>query len=215
MTKKRTRANFVELALTDTSIDNFGKCVYDINKLKDKTEKYIEGQRELLDFQNKVNFFQFHPSYVLKLALTTQSSRNTTYDYFAFYSMLKRAKNSKLTYQNAKELYHVFEHNASSPFVKAIHRLIHNLGKYFFIISDVPFADCDLNIFDIYKDNPEFYTAEISDLQGLGFELKIPNLKRRNKDSKPYLIITLSNDALAYDLYLQFKGKAYPVVILN
>lgn len=215
------KSNFVELSITDSSVLNFGKSVYELADLKDKA---IVLEKQIGDFSklSPTNFFQFHSDYALKLKLSTRSARNDLYSkqVFGFYTIFKKSKNSKFNYTNTRELYKLFEHNKESKFVKSIHQLVLNLSRYYQIITDIPNCSVGFNVYDTCEYYPSLYTDSYSSFGGIYYvglnKRKIKQIASKISGEKPLLIISLANEIVACDLRLShFKFNSQSLVIFN
>lgn len=197
------RKNLIELQFNDSDILNFGKYLYILDSLKSKVED--TENTTTFDSFPKDNYFQFHDKYKLKLKVVKSSPRDIIYknDIF-YYRLFKKEANSKFKYDNKLDFY--FDYlKSKNKFTDAIDRLILNLSKYYYIISDVDKWDSDINLSSLYA-NPKYLICNSEEFFNKPYEnmskFNIGSLKRT---VKPILIISLNNEIFVNEMIKTVK----------
>lgn len=198
-----TRKNLIELQFNDSDILNFGKYLYILDNLKSK----VEDTKNITTFDSfpKDNYFQFHDKYKLKLKLVKSSPRDKIYknDIF-YYRVFKKESNSKFKSDNKLDFY--FDYlKAKNKFTDAIDRLVENLSKYYYVISDVKKWNSDLDLSNLYQ-NQKYLVCNSEELFNVPYgtmtKFQIGSLRRT---IKPILVISLNNEIFVNEMIKTIK----------
>lgn len=198
-----TKKNLIELQFNDSDILNFGKYLYILDKLKSKVED--TDQTTTFDSFPKDNYFQFHDRFKLKLKVVKSSPRDNIYknDIF-YYRVFKKESNSKFKSCNKSDFYFDYLKN-KNKFTEAIDKLVGNLSKYYYIISDMDRWNSDICLSNLYS-KPKYLVCQSDDLFNVPYntmtKLQIGSLKHTNK---PILIISLNNEIFVNELIKTVK----------
>lgn len=198
------RKNLIELQFNDSDILNFGKYLYILDKLKSK----VEDTENITTFDSfpKDNYFQFHEKYKLKLRVVKSSPRDNIYrnDIF-YYRVFKKESDSKFKSDNKLDFYFDYLKN-NNKFTGAVDKLVSNLSKYYYIISDVNKWKSDINLSNIYKDKQSYLNCSSEDLfnvpYGVMTKYQIGSLRRT---TKPILVISLNNEIFVNEMIKTIK----------
>ena len=198
-----TRKNLIELQFNDSDILNFGKYLYILDNLKSK----VEDTKNITTFDSfpKDNYFQFHDKYKLKLKLVKSSPRDKIYknDIF-YYRVFKKESNSKFKSDNKLDFY--FDYlKAKNKFTDAIDRLVENLSKYYYVISDVKKWNSDLDLSSLYQ-NQKYLVCNSEELFNVPYgtmtKFQIRSLRHT---IKPILVISLNNEIFVNEMIKTIK----------
>ena len=198
-----TRKNLIELQFNDSDILNFGKYLYILDNLKSK----VEDTENITTFDSfpKDNYFQFHDKYKLKLKLVKSSPRDKIYknDIF-YYRVFKKESNSKFKSDNKLDFY--FDYlKAKNKFTDAIDRLVENLSKYYYVISDVKKWNSDLDLSSLYQ-NQKYLVCNSEELFNVPYsamtKFQIGSLRHT---TKPILVISLNNEIFVNEMIKTIK----------
>ena len=198
-----TRKNLIELQFNDSDILNFGKYLYILDNLKSK----VEDTENITTFDSfpKDNYFQFHDKYKLKLKLVKSSPRDKIYhSYIFYYRVFKKESNSKFKSDNKLDFY--FDYlKAKNKFTDAIDRLVENLSKYYYVISDVKKWNSDLDLSSLYQ-NQKYLVCNSEELFNVPYgamtKFQIGSLRRT---TKPILVISLNNEIFVNEMIKTIK----------
>lgn len=198
-----TKKNLIELQFNDSDILNFGKYLYILDSLKSK----VEDTENITTFDSfpKDNYFQFHDKYKLKLKVVKNSPRDKLYknDLF-YYRLFKKEANSKFKFDNKLDFY--FDYlKTKNKFTDTIDRLVLNLSKYYYIISDVAKWRSDIDLSSLYE-NQKYLVCNSEEFfnipYGIMSKFDIGSLRRT---TKPILVISLNNEIFVNEMIKTIK----------
>lgn len=197
------RKNLIELQFNDSDILNFGKYLYILDKLKSK----VEDTENITTFDSfpKDNYFQFHEKYKLKLRVVKSSPRDSIYrNDIYYYRVFKKEPDSKFKSDNKLDFY--FDYlKVKNKFIDAIDRLVENLSKYYYVISDVKKWNSDLDLSSLYQ-NQKYLVCNSEELFNVPYgtmtKFQIGSLRRT---TKPILVISLNNEIFVNEMIKTIK----------
>nr|DAY41564.1 MAG TPA: hypothetical protein [Caudoviricetes sp.] len=197
------RKNLIELQFNDSDILNFGKYLYILDNLRSK----VEDTENITTFGSfpKDNYFQFHDKYRLKLKVVKSSPRDRIYknDIF-YYRVFKKEANSKFKSDNKSDFY--FDYlRSKNKFTDTIDKLISNLSKYYYIISDVAKWESDIDLSNLYKDS-KYLICNSEEFFNVPYEAMSKfNIGSLRCTIKPILIISLNNEIFVNEMIKTVK----------